>query len=127
MEDRYIRLEEEVRKRTETLRRANEELTAANEELRRLDREKTELLNAIAHDLRNPLTSIRAYADMMLMFKDEPSQTHEEFLTIIIQESDRLSNLVNSLLDMVRQNMSCTRQQERDVLEGEINAGQRKS
>jgi signal transduction histidine kinase len=100
MEDRHIRLEEEVRRRTETLRRANEELTAANEELRRLDKEKAEFLSAIAHDLRNPLASIRAYADMMLMFKDEPPETREEFLTIIIQESDRLSKLVNNLQNM---------------------------
>ena len=96
------RLEEEVRKRTEALRKANEELAAANENLKRLDREKTKFLNTVAHDLRTPLTSIRAYADMILMFKDEPPEVHREFLTIIIHESDRLSNLINNLLNLVK-------------------------
>ena len=96
------RLEEEVRKRTEALRKANEELAAANENLKRLDREKTKFLNTVAHDLRTPLTSIRAYADMILMFKDEPPEVHREFLTIIINESDRLSNLINNLLNLVK-------------------------
>jgi signal transduction histidine kinase len=95
-------LEEEVRKRTEDLQKANKELAAANEHLRMLDKEKTKFLNTVAHDLRTPLTSIRAYADMILMFKDEPAEVHQEFLTIIIQESDRLSSLINNLLNLVK-------------------------
>lgn len=96
------KLKEEVRKQTEALRKANRELKEANENLRRLDKEKTKFLNTVAHDLRTPLASIRTYADMILMYRDEPSEVHEEFLNIIIQESDRLGNLISNLLNLAR-------------------------
>jgi len=96
------KLEGEVRKRTEALRKANSELEEANEHLKKMDKEKTKFLNTVAHDLRTPLTSIRTYADMVLMFKDEPPEVHDEFLNTIIQESDRLGNLINNLLNLAR-------------------------
>ncbi len=95
-------LEQEVEKRTKALVKANKELEEANEYLKRLDSEKTKFLNTVAHDLKTPLTSIRAYADMIIMYKDEPSEVHQEFLNIIIQESDRLANLINNLLNLAK-------------------------
>lgn len=92
----------EVTKRTEALSKANNELAEANEYLRELDKEKTKFLNTVAHDLRTPLTSIRAYADMVLMYKDEPTEVYEEFLKIIIQESDRVANLISNLLNLAK-------------------------
>jgi hypothetical protein len=96
------KLEEEVSNQTEALRKANIELKEANENLRRLDKEKTKFLNTVAHDLRTPLASIRTYADMILMYRDEPPEVHEGFLNIIIQESDRLGNLISNLLNLAR-------------------------
>ncbi|MBD3182155.1 response regulator [Candidatus Poribacteria bacterium] len=93
-------LEKEVKKRTQDLTKANEELEQANKILRKQDKEKTEFLRTVAHDLRTPLTSIRAYADMVLMYRNESQETHEEFLNIIIHECVRLSNLVNNLLNL---------------------------
>ena len=70
--------------------------------MQEIDREKTKFLNTVAHDLRTPLTSIRAYADMILMFSDEPPEVHAKFLNIIVQESDKLGNLISNLMDLSR-------------------------
>lgn len=77
-------------------------LAAANEELREIDRQKSEFLNMVAHDLRTPLTSIRTYADLILMYRNEPPETYERFLRVIIEESNRLAELINNFLDLAR-------------------------
>lgn len=82
--------------------RKNEEILVANQKLKELDVQKSEFLNIVTHDLRTPLTSIRSYADLLLMYKDEPLEVREEFLTIISQESVRLGNLINDFLDLSR-------------------------
>lgn len=86
----------------EDLTRLNNNLSDANRKLKDLDIQKSEFLNMVAHDLRTPLTSIRSYADLLLMYKDEPRETQEEFLTIISKESIRLGNLINDFLDLSR-------------------------
>lgn len=80
----------------------NEKILAANQRLKEIDVQKSNFLNIVAHDLRTPLTSIRSYADLLLMYKDESAETREEFLTIISQESVRLGNLINDFLDLSR-------------------------
>jgi two-component system sensor histidine kinase KdpD len=69
--------------------------------LRRTDVIKTALLRAVSHDLRSPLTAISAAADAL----DSPSlseQEREEMAAIIQQETQRLSRLVDNLLDLSR-------------------------
>ncbi|MBI3814217.1 MAG: hypothetical protein HY279_07115 [Nitrospinae bacterium] len=83
----------------------NSELNTANERLKELDRQKTDFLNIVTHDIRTPLTSIRAYTDMLLMYKDKPEtlqRVYEEFLNIIKKESIRLGNLINDYLDLAK-------------------------
>jgi signal transduction histidine kinase len=80
----------------------NEEILVANRRLKELDRQKSDFLNVVAHDLRTPLTSIRSYADLLLMYKDEPGEIREEFLTIISKESVRLGNLIDDFLNLAR-------------------------
>jgi len=79
-----------------------DELTRANAQLRVLDQQKSEFLNVVAHDLRTPLTCIRTYTDLLLMYVDEPAQTHREFLTIIAEETERLGELLDNFLDLAR-------------------------
>jgi two-component system, OmpR family, sensor histidine kinase KdpD len=67
------------------------------------DRLRTALLNSVSHDLRTPLSSIKASASSLLdpeILWDADEQ--REFLTTIDQESDRLTRLVHNLLDMSR-------------------------
>jgi two-component system, OmpR family, sensor histidine kinase KdpD len=67
------------------------------------DRLRTALLNSVSHDLRTPLSSIKASASSLLdpTVDWSPAQ-RREFLEIIDQESDRLTRLVHNLLDMSR-------------------------
>lgn len=70
---------------------------------RELDRMKSSLIATVSHELRTPLASIKGYASTLMAEDvrwDEASQ--REFLAIISQEADRLSNLVNNLLDLSR-------------------------
>jgi signal transduction histidine kinase len=89
----------------EVRERLNYELGIANERLIEVDRQKTDFLNIVTHDIRTPLTSIRAYTDMLLMYKDKPEtlqRVYENFLNIIKKESMRLENLVNDYLDLAK-------------------------
>ena len=64
-------------------------------ELSRVDELQHELIANISHDLRTPLTMIGGYAEVM---RDIPDETTPENLQIIIDETSRLTSLVNELL-----------------------------
>jgi PAS domain S-box-containing protein len=70
---------------------------------RELDRMKSNLVSTVSHELRTPLAAIKGYVSTMLADDVEWDRTSQhEFLTIISDESDRLTNLVNNLLDLSR-------------------------
>jgi signal transduction histidine kinase/DNA-binding response OmpR family regulator len=100
---RHLRalLEEERATRTD-LERSKRELEVLNEKLKELDRLKSDFLNTVSHELRTPLTSIKAFAEILLDQGAEDPETQAEFLGIINKESDRLTRLINNLLDLSR-------------------------
>lgn len=68
-----------------------------------LDRMKSSLVSTVSHELRTPLAAIKGYASTLLADDvkwDQGSQ--REFLSIISDETDRLTGLVNNLLDLSR-------------------------
>ncbi|MBN1452581.1 MAG: GAF domain-containing protein [Anaerolineales bacterium] len=68
-----------------------------------LDRMKSSLVSTVSHELRTPLAAIKGYATTLLADDVEwDRESQREFLSIISDESDRLSNLVNNLLDLSR-------------------------
>ncbi|MFZ2217202.1 MAG: HAMP domain-containing sensor histidine kinase, partial [Rhodoferax sp.] len=71
-------------------------------QLMSLDHLKDDFMASVTHELRTPLTSIRALAELM---RDEPdmalAQRHQ-FMAIIVTETERLSRLVNQVLDMAK-------------------------
>ena len=72
-------------------------LNYASEELSKVDGLKNELISNVSHDLRTPITLISGYAQMM---RDIPGELSDENLQIIIDESGRMENLVNDILDV---------------------------
>lgn len=80
------------------LRLVRQELALANDALDNLNRTKSFLLSMAAHDLRGPLTSIHAFAE--LLRDDVTGERQIEFLDIIASQSDRLRRLINDLLDL---------------------------
>ncbi len=75
------------------------QLKHANKELQLLNLQKDEFLNTVAHELKTPLTSIRA-ASEILMDNHVPYELKQKFLNIILYDSDRLSRLINNILDL---------------------------
>jgi len=68
-----------------------------------LDRMKSSLISTVSHELRTPLASIKGYTTTLLAEDVEwDLRSQKEFLQVISDETDRLSNLVNDLLDLSR-------------------------
>ena len=70
---------------------------------RELDRLKSNLISTVSHELRTPLAAIKGYASTLLADDVEWDRSSQrEFLTVISDETDRLTLLVNNLLDLSR-------------------------
>jgi PAS domain S-box-containing protein len=68
-----------------------------------LDQMKARLLSTVSHELRTPLASIKGFATTLLRQDvDWDDTSRHEFLSIIDEESDRLTELIGNLLDMSR-------------------------
>jgi signal transduction histidine kinase/DNA-binding response OmpR family regulator len=68
-----------------------------------VDRAKTDFVSTVSHELRTPMTSIKGYADLMLLgAAGAMNDDQRRFLGIIKANADRLSVLVNDLLDISR-------------------------
>lgn len=72
-------------------------LNVTRKELQNVDNLRQELIANISHDLRTPLTMITGYAEVM---RDLPGENTPENVQVIIDESNRLTNLVNDMLDL---------------------------
>jgi len=72
-------------------------LNYAAEELSRSDALKQELIANLSHDLRTPLTMIKGYGEVM---RDIPGENTPENIQVIIDETERLSELVNEVFDL---------------------------
>lgn len=72
-------------------------------ELSKTDELRRDLMANVSHDLKTPLTMIKAYAEMVkdISYKDEKKRN--EHLDIIIDEADRLTLLVNDILQMTKE------------------------
>lgn len=75
-------------------------LELAKNELSKTDELRRDLLANVGHDLKTPLTMIKAYAEMIKDFENMSIQKRNENLNIIIEETDRLNVLVSDILDL---------------------------
>jgi signal transduction histidine kinase len=92
----------QLRAYSQALEKATAELRAANERLESLDKLKDDFMSSVTHELRTPLTSIRALAELMVDDADMPVDQRQQFLAIVVAETERLSRLVNQVLDMAK-------------------------
>src|SRR5262245_23427988 len=60
------------------------------------------LMSVVAHEIRTPLTAIKAYTETLLESLHNPHTPRERFLGIINDECDRLTRLVTDILDLSR-------------------------
>lgn len=84
---------DEINQLVQTLNHAKDELSKT-EELRR------DLLANVGHDLKTPLTMIKAYAEMVRDLTYNKKQKRIQNCNVIIEEADRMTGLVNDIVDL---------------------------
>ena len=75
-------------------------LNYAKDEISKADKLQKELIANVSHDFKTPLTMIKAYASMIQEISGDIPEKREKHAQVIIDESDRLTSLVNDLLDL---------------------------
>ncbi|HEY1721263.1 MAG TPA: ATP-binding protein [Magnetospirillaceae bacterium] len=99
---RVIESNRQLEEKSRALEAAGEELRRANERLQELDRLKDEFVSTVNHELRTPLTSIRSFSEILLENPHLNADRRAEFCTIIVRETERLTRLINQMLDLAR-------------------------
>jgi signal transduction histidine kinase len=92
----------QLEQKSRELEVATAELRSANQRLQELDRLKDDFVSTVTHELRTPLTSIRAFSEIL---HDNPAldlAQRAKFLGIITRESERLTRLINQVLDLAK-------------------------
>ena len=82
------------------LKKISTQLKNANQELVNKDIQKDEFLDTVTHELRTPITAIRAASEILHDDDDIPEELRKQFLQNIISESDRLNRLIDKILDL---------------------------
>lgn len=91
-----------LEQKSEELQSLTLELQEANMRLQELDQLKDEFISTVSHELRTPLTSIRAFSEIL---RDNPELDigeRKNFLDIIVKETERLTRLINQVLDLAK-------------------------
>jgi signal transduction histidine kinase len=97
-----IEYSHQLEEKSHELEAATAGLRAANERLQELDRLKDDFISTISHELRTPLTSIRSFGEILYDNPDIDPAQRREFLSIVIKESERLTRLINQILDLAK-------------------------
>lgn len=77
-------------------------LEAELDQVTQIQNRKDEYLSMVSHELRTPLTSIRSFSEILLKHGDAEPAIRAEFIGIIHKESERLTRMVNNVLDLAR-------------------------
>lgn len=96
-------LQTEVWEHARLLEERNAELRRINEELKRIDQLRSDLVSTVSHELRTPLATIKEFT---LILDDEVAgpltNDQREYLGIVRENVERLSRMINDLLDMAK-------------------------
>jgi Na+/proline symporter/nitrogen-specific signal transduction histidine kinase len=84
------------------LEAATKELQEANKRLKELDRLKDEFVSTVSHELRTPLTAVRAFSEILHDNADMAPPERQKYLDIIVKETERLTRLINDVLDLAK-------------------------
>ncbi|MDO4415187.1 MAG: HAMP domain-containing sensor histidine kinase [Erysipelotrichaceae bacterium] len=86
---------------TETRELANT-LNLASDKLGRVDELRRDLIANVSHDIRTPLTDIRAYAEMIRDVSGDNPEKRKKHLNVIIRETDYMNRLVNDMSELAK-------------------------
>ncbi len=105
IDEMILRLKKVLEEKQRFLRMKDyiEQLEKANKELKRIDQVKSEFVSIASHELRTPLASIKNAIQLMLKGKTgEINEAQNKFLTMADRNINRLTNILNNLLDLSR-------------------------
>lgn len=89
-----------LKEKSDELTQLTAQLQDANQELIDKDQQKDEFLDTVAHELKTPITGIRAATELLLDdMADMPDDLKQQFLSNILNDSERLSRLIQNILD----------------------------
>ena len=94
--------------KSRALEAATAELRSANVRLKELDKLKDDFMATVSHEIRTPLTSIRSFSEILRDNPDLDAGERHEFINIIVAESERLSRLINDILDLAKMEAGTT-------------------
>ncbi|MBU8882403.1 GHKL domain-containing protein [Kaistella sp. DKR-2] len=114
-----ISMNKQLTEHSQQLRKLSEELQNANETLIIKDRQKDDFLDSVAHELRTPITAIRATSELLLDDEEMPLEIKKDFLGNIISESDRLAEIINDILylDKLEAGTTLLNMEKKNILE----------
>ncbi len=67
-----------------------------------MQQRNAEFVSAVSHEMKTPLTSIKAYVELLADIEPDDEQTRDEFLDVINGQADRLQRLIDNLLNIAR-------------------------
>lgn len=92
----------ELTRKSEALRNALDELATMNDRLKENDQLKDDFLSTVTHELRTPITSIRAFSEILYDNPELDETDRQHYLGIVIKETERMSRLISQVLDLER-------------------------
>jgi len=94
------RLNHELSANSKELEKKTHALEMANKRLMNLDVEKDDFISTVTHEMRTPLTSIRAISEILYDNPDLTEGERDKFLSTVIKETERMTRLINQVLDL---------------------------
>ena len=97
-----VESDDEIGILADTFNNMASQLRTTLEEIKKSETLRREFVANVSHELRTPLTSIRSYAETLTDYHDIPREMENDFLHVILNESDRMTKIVQDLLELSR-------------------------
>lgn len=97
LSDKNLQLEKRIQERTADIQKVNHQLRMAIDQANAANVAKSRFLANISHEIRTPLNSIIGFAETLNSVQDDK---HDTYLNLIIDESEKLVELINQILDI---------------------------
>ncbi|MGD1893283.1 MAG: histidine kinase dimerization/phospho-acceptor domain-containing protein, partial [Cyclobacteriaceae bacterium] len=81
---------QKLKQKSRELEQLSQQLKQANQELKKIDYLKDEFISTVTHEMRTPITSIRAFCEILQDSPELSAEEQEQFLSTIIKETDRM-------------------------------------
>ena len=95
-----IEYSQQLEQKSRQLQLTARQLQEANERLKALDAQKDDFLSQVSHEIRTPMASIRSFSEILMSGEDLSTEQSTRFLSIIHDETLRLTRLLDEILDL---------------------------